>query len=200
MKPHVYIQSRVDSHRLPGKALLEINGFTTLHHVIERSKLSGFPVTVLTTDREVDDPIEAVCLDREIDCFRWVGPPENVLARFYHGAQADIIIRVTADCLGLDPRAIMETADHLRLRRAGYAYSSPAQGYPKGYGCEAFTRKALVNAYRNAVTLYDKEHVTAYMQRHEKWADWSVNRYLDINMELNTQEDFERIKNVYAQP
>lgn len=202
MKPQIYIQSRVDSSRLPGKALVEINGFTALHHVISRARLSGFPVTVLTTDREVDDPIEAVCLDAKIDCSRWDGKPEDVLGRFYYATtkllNTDVIIRITADCLGLDPRAIMETSDHLKLQKVHYAYSSPQLGYPKGYGCEAFTRKALKQAHTYAKSPYDREHVTPYIQRSFKWAEWTVKRYDGIDMELNTEEDLERIRNIYA--
>lgn len=203
MKKLIIIQSRVDSNRLPGKALLEIDGKPTLQHVIERCKLSGERVVVATTNREVDDPIEAICLVTKTPCYRFMGERDDVLGRYYWiglkenlRAGGNKIIRVTADCLGIDKTTINEV--FTSLENKDYSYANTKQGYPPGHGCEGFTWRALREAHEKTTSLYDREHVTPYIQRSFVWAKLSANRYDDLNLELNTEEDYQRIKNIYA--
>lgn len=200
MKKLIVIQSRMDSDRLPGKAALEIKGKPTLQHVIERCKKSGERVVVATTDREVDDPIEAICLVTKVPCYRYMGDRNDVLGRFYWVAMKENfraggnkICRVTADCLGVDATTINETFDACK----DYAYANPEQGYPQGHGCEVFSWRALREAHERATSAYDREHVTPYIQRSFHWDKPRANRYDDFNLELNTEEDYARIVNIY---
>lgn len=204
-KVFVVIQARMGSSRLPGKALLPLNGETTLYHVIKRALWANYPVILATTNRYRDDFIEAVALQCGVPCFRWDGRESDVLGRFAALSKElklkdkDIIVRVTADCLGLDFRAIHECVENLKYE---YSYASYRNGYPRGYGCEAFTVRLLEEAQANARNDYDREHVTPYMQDKTHWLHrktWRVDRYDNIPMELNDTEDYLRIKHIYAQ-
>lgn len=202
MKQLVIIQSRMDSSRLPGKATLMIQEKPSLWHVISRCLESGVRTVVATTNREMDDPIEAVADTLDVDCYRFPGDKDDVLGRYAWVAKEEglkagtnQIVRVTADCLGIEGRTIKETLENLTT---DYAYANPDHGYPNGMGCEAFTVRALNEANRRADSKYDREHVTPYIQRAFKWSEWKVKRYDDFDMELNTEEDLERIRNIYA--
>lgn len=203
MKKLIIIQSRVDSNRLPGKALLEINGKPTMQHIIERCQKANLPLCVATTHREVDNPIEAICLQLGVKCYRYQGDVDNVLGRFVwvcekegFKAGGNQIVRVTADCLGIDSTTILETLSH--LKGGDYSYSCTENGYPPGHGCEAFTFRALREAHKKVDSLYDIEHVTPYIQRSFTWVKWRVARYDGFNLELNTEEDYQRIVNIYG--
>ena len=55
----IIIAARLDSSRLPGKALLDISGRPALGLLLERLRQSesGDHIIVATTDRATDDPI-----------------------------------------------------------------------------------------------------------------------------------------------
>jgi spore coat polysaccharide biosynthesis protein SpsF (cytidylyltransferase family) len=51
----IFITVRTDSTRLPKKCLLEINDKPTIEYVIDRMKVTGYPVILCTTELENDD-------------------------------------------------------------------------------------------------------------------------------------------------
>jgi spore coat polysaccharide biosynthesis protein SpsF len=108
------IQARMSSSRLPGKVLLDIGGQPMLGRVVERTRRAGRVqrVVVATTTSPDDDPIAKFCSERGYYCFR--GSLHDVLERYYQAAsqfEAEIIVRVTADCPVIDPSLIDQTVD-----------------------------------------------------------------------------------------
>ncbi len=106
------LQARMAASRLPGKVLLEIEGRPMLGWVVERTRLADTieQVVVATTDSPADDPVEAYCNEQGYACYR--GSQYDVLDRYYQAArlfQADIIVRITADCPLIDPGVIDAT-------------------------------------------------------------------------------------------
>jgi len=105
------IQARMTSSRLPGKVMREIAGYPMIYHVIHRVGLSTLvdKVVVATTTDNQDDEIAQFCKENNIFCFR--GHPYDVLDRYYQTAvahQADVVVRITADCPLMDPELIDE--------------------------------------------------------------------------------------------
>lgn len=103
------IQARMSSSRLPGKVLLDINGRPMLAHVIQRTRRAETldQVLVATTNDPSDDALADFCLDNQIPIFR--GSLYDVLDRYYQAAktsQAQVIVRITADCPLIDPEVI----------------------------------------------------------------------------------------------
>ena len=103
MTPKVvaFVQARMSSRRLPAKVLAPIAGEPMLARVLSRTcqARTVAETWVLTSEDESDEPIEKLCKERGIPCFR--GSLDDVLDRFVQAAQAadpDIIVRITADC------------------------------------------------------------------------------------------------------
>ena len=156
------IQVRMDSSRFPGKAAKIIEGMSVLSHVIERSKLIGIPVIVATSSRKIDDPLEEISKQCGVECFR--GSFEDVLDRFYQIAKKnsiDIIFRITADSILLDPRLCQKLVDVFDNPTVDYARFV---NYPIGVGMEGCTFTALENAWKNAKLPEEREHVTLYFK------------------------------------
>ena len=114
MKPRTIaiIQARMSSTRLPGKVLREIAGEPMLARVIERAKRAKLvdEVVLATTTDPSDDPVAEFCAERGYNVTR--GSLNDVLDRYYQAAKqydADVIVRLTADCPVLDPDVVDET-------------------------------------------------------------------------------------------
>ena len=107
-----FIQVRMNSSRLPGKALLDIDGMTAIERVVESLKSSRLinDIVIVTTTDKSDDPIVHLAEDKGISFFR--GDYDNIVKRFLGDEErysTDIIVRVTGDC----PVVSYEIADYL---------------------------------------------------------------------------------------
>ena len=106
------IQARMSSSRLPGKVLLDIAGQPMLVWVCERARQAKLinQVMVATTTDPADDAVEELCHTRGYHYYR--GSHSDVLDRYYHAAcssEAEVIVRITADCPLIDPGVIDDT-------------------------------------------------------------------------------------------
>jgi spore coat polysaccharide biosynthesis protein SpsF len=187
------IQARMTSTRLPGKVLLGIAGQPMLAHVVERTRLAHTidQVVVATTVDPSDDPIEALCQERAYLYYR--GSLYDVLDRYYQTARtynADVVVRITADCPLIDPGVVDKTVcEFLGIRNAEvyfrcelgenplipnsqfaipYDFAAnrlpPPWGrtYPIGLDTEVCTFSALNLAWREAQQPYQREHVMPF--------------------------------------
>jgi spore coat polysaccharide biosynthesis protein SpsF len=197
-KVGIISQARMTSTRLPGKILLESNGKTMLEHHIGRLNKSGIPVYVATTVNTTDDPIIAFCESRQIQSFR--GDEENVLERFYQCAvhyELDTIIRVTSDCPLIDGKIVADAVKkYLQWNEENVYYSNCLERtFPRGLDFEIFSFQSLDEAYRNATELFQKEHVTPYINRNESGKIIlrhfkTAEDHSDLRWTLDTQEDY----------
>lgn len=167
-KTAIIVQARLGSSRLPGKILQKLGERTVLAHDIERLKrVAGADVVVIaTTDSPKDDAVAEAARTYGAVVFR--GDEQDVLSRYLGAARlvdADVIMRVTSDCPLIDPE-ICGAVLALRARtKADYAANNMPRLFPHGLDCEAFTRDALERAAREAVSPYDREHVTPWLRR-----------------------------------
>ncbi|HEY6900725.1 MAG TPA: hypothetical protein VI233_08790, partial [Puia sp.] len=103
------IQTRRGSSRLPDKVLMPLRGkplFVRQAERVRASKLHGRVIIATTTD-ESDDPIEEVCKQEGLDCFR--GHPHDLLDRHYQAAicyPATTVIKIPSDCPLIDTASI----------------------------------------------------------------------------------------------
>ena len=167
----VVVQARLGSSRLPGKTLADIAGRPLLAHVVERAAaIPGIATVVLaTTLSPADDKLEAFA---RISGIRWVrGSEDDVLDRFClaaHAAQAEAVVRITADCPLLDPIVSGRVLAEYVARRPGVDYVSNVHPptYPDGLDTEVFSVEALEVAAREARRPSEREHVTPYLWGH----------------------------------
>lgn len=193
------VQARMGSTRLPGKVLKKVLGKPLLQWLIGRLKrckcLSS--VVVATTTLPEDNPIEALCHEESVDCFR--GDSEDVLSR-YIGAMrrfgTDVGVRITGDCPLIDPMIVDQAVELFRDPSSRFDYVSNCinRTYPRGMDVEVFSFEALEQANRSAATKAEREHVTYYIVTHPTLFNLgSIEQKEDlssIRLTVDTEEDF----------
>lgn len=164
------IQARMGSSRLPGKVLLDIAGKKMIQRVIERAHRAPTldAVSVATTTDASDDPVAAFAVSAGVACTR--GSLHNVLDRYYHAARmhnADIVVRITADCPALDPALVDQAVT--TLLEGGYDFVANRlpppflRTFPIGLDVEVCTFTALQRAWSEADQPFHREHVMPFL-------------------------------------
>ena len=214
-KTVLIIQARNNSTRLPYKVTKEINNKTTLEYLIERVKKCKNldDIIICTTIHDIDNSICNICEKLKIKYYR--GDENNVLSRYYESAlitSASIIVRVTGDCILIDPKIIdniiyefkINPCDFMDTVYYGEGKGSVA-GFPDGSNPEIFTFQSLEKANLNAITKDEKEHVTGYIIKNMNCKKYSIpiniDNYSNINfrtlhLSLDTQDDLILIENI----
>lgn len=208
MKYAVIMQARTSSSRLPRKVLRELCGKTVLEHDIERIRQAKKvdEIIIATTDLPEDDEIVEIAEQCKAPYFR--GSESDVLSRYYYAAQkfqVEQVIRITSDCPLIDPVIIDDVI--------GYYEDHPGidiitnvpnewekMSYPRGLDLEIFSFAWLKKAFTEAVSSFDREHVSPYIYDHAKTRyyykyekDYSAYRWT-----LDTPEDWEVIQKIYG--
>lgn len=201
-KAGIILQARTGSKRLPAKVLKKIAGITVLEHISQRLKITNLPTIVATTINSTDDLILEESKNIGIPCFR--GSEENVLERYYLCAKENnlqIIIRICSDCPFVDGKMINTALQKYIENYNPNLYLSLGfpRTYPIGFDFEIFSFELLEEAYQNARTESQREHVTPYINQNisGKVQLMSLPREVDASqyrLTLDTPEDFELIK------
>ncbi|MCZ2127873.1 MAG: glycosyltransferase family protein [Anaerolineales bacterium] len=171
MKPKVIaiIQGRMSSSRLPGKILADIAGQPMLSRVFVRtSRADSVSQTVFaTTTDSSDNPVAEYCDFSGIPFAR--GSLYDVLDRYYQTAKefnADVVVRITADCPVIDPALIDNVVNALLEDEYDFVCNRLPppwnRTYPIGLDVEACTFKALEQAWQKAKEPQQREHVMPY--------------------------------------
>ncbi len=164
------VQARMESSRLPGKVLEDIQGQPMLLRVVRRVQRakSVDQVVVATSTAGSDDPLETVCRDEGLTVYR--GDAADVLDRVHAAAaafHADVVVRITGDCPVIDPEVIDQTVQ-------AFLESDPPvdlalnrfvddRTFPIGLDTEVCSFEALEVAWREADQAYQREHVMPYL-------------------------------------
>ena len=141
------IQARMSSTRLPGKVLLSILEKPIIAHIYERMKISKKIdlICVSTSENATDDKIEEFCKKNKIEVFR--GSEENLISRHLGAAKkynADVIVRITADCPFVDPEIIDELLELFEKNpNADYITNTIKRTYPIGLDVEVIPVRIL---------------------------------------------------------
>lgn len=220
------IQARMASSRLPGKVLLDIGGQPMLVWVIERARRARTvdEVVVATTTDASDEPIVAFCQGRGYPFFR--GSVFDVLDRYYQAAlqhQAEIVVRLTADCPLIDPDLIDQAVKAfaglaLNASKDGQSVESerpfpydfvanrlpPPWGrtYPIGLDIEVCSFAGLELAWREATLPYQREHVMPFFyDQPEHFRILLLNHevnYGNLRWTVDTPQDLELLRQIAA--
>lgn len=190
------------SSRLPGKVLADLNGQPVLAWVLRRTQRAAgvHQVTVAAPTGELDDPLAAYCAEQGIACVR--GNLHDVLDRYRQAARetdADVIVRITADCPFIDPGLLGEYVQ--KFVRADppldFAANRLPQGrtIPIGLDAELCTRAALETAWAEAKEPHQREHVMPFFYEHPerfRIAEFKQQPpYGDLRWTVDTPEDLE---------
>ena len=204
MKIVAIIQARMTSRRLPGKVLADVCGKPLLHCVVCRVRqartLNLFAVA--TSDHSSDDVIEKFCQINVVPCFR--GSQDDVLDRYYRAAkhfQADIIVRLTADCPLLDPAIIDKVVENFITGNFDYCSNTQEPSYPDGLDTEVFTWNALERSWQEAHLPSEREHVSPYITKNPdlfRLGSVKHNQNLsELRWTVDQPEDLDLIREIY---
>jgi spore coat polysaccharide biosynthesis protein SpsF (cytidylyltransferase family) len=160
------VSARTASRRLPGKALLDLQGIPIVQFLLERirgTRLGG-PVVFATTQRLDDDVLAAHVESLGIPVFR--GADDDVAGRHVAAARAfgiDWIVRVTGDCPFVDAGSL----DHCLAQwdaTGGDELVSTKGVFPVGIDYELFPT-ALLEREWPKMSADEKEHLTLRFYR-----------------------------------
>jgi spore coat polysaccharide biosynthesis protein SpsF len=224
------IQARMASTRLPGKVLLNLAGQPMLARVVERTRRAKTvdQVIVATTTESEDEVIAALCAARGYPCYR--GSLHDVLDRYYQAArlyQADVIVRITADCPLIDPGLIDETVNAflginvqqsaIREQDSPIPYILPpvaydfaanrlpppwGRTYPIGLDIEVCSFRGLETAWKEADQPHQREHVMPFFyEQPERFRILHLNYEKDygtLRWTVDTPADLELLRQIFA--
>ena len=202
------IQARMGSSRLPGKVLLDLAGRPVLWHGVSRVRQARRidRLLVATTDQATDEPIRRFCAERGIACFG--GSEQDVLDRFVQAArfagatETDGIVRITADCPLIDPEVIDQVVTLFLESGADYVSNVQPPTFPDGLDVEVFRYAALLEAWREAKLVSEREHVTPYLRNHpEKFAARNLTHDRDLSTlrwTLDEAADYDLLRRVVS--
>lgn len=147
MNAVVIICSRMESSRLPGKAVMKIAGVPAIQHIINRCAFTGLDIVVAVPTMQAGSYKPFI---GPTSCARlWCGNAESPLhrmAEFLLESNYEWVIRVTHDDILIDAQSAKDLLLECIKQGAGYGSSA---GIVEGAGVEVIHRDNLLAAARN---------------------------------------------------
>lgn len=164
------IQTRMDSTRLPGKAMKLINGKPMIYRVFQALSKSNSigKIVIVTSENKNDNELIKFLEKNNMEYFR--GSKDDVLDRYYQAAKklgADLIIRITGDCPLIDSDIVDSVIEKVIRNNLDYASNVEVRTFPRGYDVEVFTYETLKKIHQSTNDPDDREHVTLYLRRNQ---------------------------------
>lgn len=197
----IILQARLDSSRLPGKALLPLAGRPMVFRVMEA--LSRVPCDRRVLACPQDSETAFAPLAEEAGFSLFVGSKEDVLDRFSRAARrfdARWIIRATGDNPFVFPDAAAALIEETKKEEADYGTYGAT---PYGAGVEAIRAEALYSAALQARDPFEREHVCPYLYGHperfflHRPVAPKIWRGPQIRVTVDTQTDYQRAQQLY---
>jgi len=198
------VQARMNSSRLPGKALLDLDGKPALERVVSRLKKCKLVDDIIIATTPTSNEIIAWCSANKVRFF--VGNESDVLGRVFAAAEpADIIIDITADCPLIDHEVVDLCIETMLDQKLDYVSNTIIRTYPDGFDVQVYSYKVLMELDRVVENKTHRKHtgwnVLEYMEIFD--ANKFVNglhignitadeeyQYPDIRVTLDTEEDY----------
>ncbi len=183
MKIGFIILSRYKSERLPGKALIDIDGHPLLMHIF----LSVLKITdrknivVATSTHLFDQPIIDFCQKNNIQCYK--GDMENVAHRFLMCAKEyslDYAVRLNGDNVFIDDTYMAKMLEVARLNKYDFISNVKGRTFPKGMSIEIVRVGYYEKKYKGFTSRNHFEHVTTYLYQNDE----GENYYYEFNKEV----------------
>lgn len=201
IKPHIIIQARMGSSRLPSKVMMPINGKPMIGYQIDRLLKTDLPIILATSENPNNDRLVAYVKNLGVDIFR--GSEDNVLERYFRAAKLNNIkhiIRITGDNPLVDSNFILNQLKVFCPRtNRYYLHEGEIRKLPLGMSFEMFSMELLEEACKKAQSRSEKEHVTPYMHQN-MLGDIEIREfnamidYPEARLTVDTKEDFGLIK------
>ena len=189
----ILVFARMDSVRLPGKALADLCGRPMLGRVLDRVRRAkrGGRIVVATSERKSDDEIAAFADAEGVETFR--GHHTDVAQRALDCCDAlglDHFVRISGDSPFMPPELIDRALETMQQTDADITTNVFPRSYPAGASVEAIKAGALRRAHRD-MSESEREHVTAAIYKAP--AAWRIVNfaaaapaYLDVRLTVDT--------------
>ena len=184
----VIIQARMDSSRLPGKIMMNLDNNSVLDYVITQLKCSKMinRIIIATTHDSVDDVIIKYAQERGLTYFR--GDKNDVLDRYYKCAKefgCKNIVRITSDCPLIDPKTVDKIIQKFFSLNVDYATNKLPLKFskcPHGAEVEIFSFETLKTVWNKSKKRSEREHVTPYIYNNsEKFKIFNLDYDKDLS-------------------
>lgn len=202
------------SSRLPGKVMLPLGCGHVLEHDIRRvsSADNVDEVIVATSEEKQDDIVARYAEHSGASVYR--GSEEDVLGRMYEAAlehDADVVVRVTADCPLVSVKYIDEAIKKLLSNGLDYVSGLIERTFPRGTESEVFTFESFREVEEASDEPRQREHVTPYFYENpDEFNLYNVTsdevfdaEYLqdrtDLRLTLDESDDYELLRRVYQE-
>ena len=201
------IEARMESTRLPGKMLKDVNGLPAISRLLNRLRLCERldEIVLATSTNSSCDVLARWAQERNVLCYR--GSEDDVLERVVEAqryARSEIVVEINGDCILIDPE-IVDLGIYTFLENDCDVVSNCRKpGFPMGFGVQIFTLEALEQvmhtiddpAVREHVSLYFYEHPELYRLIHlfppKRW-------FLQgSRFQLDYEQDLQLINAIYA--
>lgn len=210
MKVLALIQARMGSTRLPGKVMKKIKDRTIIEILLHRiSKANLISDIVIATSIQSENNLLAEHVE-SLGYPVYRGSENDVLDRFYQAAnlhQADYVVRITADCPLVDPGLIDSVIEYTIKKQVDYGSNILIESFPDGQDIEVFSINSLRTAWKNAIVLSDREHVTPYIKKKSDFYNetlFTAKNFVNeknlghIRMTVDEINDFEAIETLIS--
>jgi spore coat polysaccharide biosynthesis protein SpsF len=197
------LQGRLDSSRLPNKALLPLGEEPMIRRVMEALKTVAADLHILACPEDCAGAFEP--LAAAAGFVLMTGPKEDVLGRYclaIRRSGAEWVVRATGD----NPFVFADAASALLLE--GRSLGADYSGYsslPVGAGVEVVRSAALLRAEAEAALPAEREHVCPYLYGHGELfllhrppapLRW---RRPELRLTVDTAEDYDRARLLYRE-
>ena len=169
----VVVQARMGSTRLPGKVLMDLEGYKLIDHVLHRAlapldESKGRVVLATTTNSVDNELVDYVSSAYSIPVTR--GPEDNVLGRFIqaldeHGRESEFVVRITADDPLRENTIAYSAVDTLGENKALVAaVNDSVAKFPLGVETEVCRADALRSLESSQPSPEIQEHIFPYFR------------------------------------
>lgn len=195
------IEARVNSKRLPGKVLEELDSIPIIKIIYEKSKNLKFvdKAIVATTESKKDDVLCEFLDKNRIPFFR--GSEEDVWLRLRECCRkfnANNLIKLTGDNPFIDQNIISEAFNFFIYKNdIDILCVCDKRSVPIGLDFEILKANPLIESYKFEREDYDKEHATTFLKRFFNKFDYfpknliSKDLIKDVELTIDTKEDLE---------
>ena len=167
------IQCRMNSSRLPGKALMTIGDKTLIEHVVSKcidaakflnnqsryQAVTRVALLIPFAETQLIDKMK-----NKVDIIE--GPELDVLSRYAVAMEltkSDYIVRITGDCLYIPSHTISRHVKYALQRNSDYCNNILQRTNPEGWDTEVISRKLFHWLEDNARDKLHREHVTNFI-------------------------------------
>ena len=198
----IVIQARRNSSRYKDKILKKIKNKSLLEILIFRLKKvkKVTKIILCTTKLSEDDQLINIAKKNKIDFYR--GSENNVLQRFFYATKNykfDNLVRITSDCPLSDPSLIDDFLDIHIKKNVDYSSNTIIPTYPDGFDIEIIKRDIFTFTYKNADSIFDKEHVTSFIKNNKSIKKLNIRSkkdYSKYRFTIDYIEDFNFLSEV----